>query len=110
MVVDIHKNDGWDYLFARMSRPPPTHYFHLGWDGQVEEIGAPQEDDRSDEEKMVSLGGGQMVSLAKLQEIFHQSGEFDGNSDGKSSEESGRDGNSEEAAGHTLQVQWKSAA
>ena len=81
MVVDIHKNDGWDYLFARMSRPPPTHYFHLRWDGQIEEIGAPQDDDMNDDEKLVWLGGGQMVSLTKLQEILHHSGKFDGNSD-----------------------------
>ena len=50
---------------------------------------------------MVSLGGGQVVSLAKLQEIFHHGGEFDGNHDDnanmKSSEEPNQDGNSEEA-------------
>ena len=80
---------------ARISRPPPTHYFHLRWDGQIEEIGAPQDDGWSDDEKLVSLGGGQMVSLAKLQEIFHHSGECDGNAGMKSSEESGQDGNSE---------------
>ena len=60
MVYDVQENEdisnGWDYSMARISRPPPTHYFHLRWDGQIEEIGAPQDNDRNDDEKMVSLG------------------------------------------------------
>ena len=92
MVVDIQENDGWDYLMARISRPPPTHYFHLRWDGQIEEIGAPQDDGRSDSERMVSLGGEQVVSLAKLKELFQEV-----TASSSSFEELNQDGNSEEA-------------